>query len=63
MRPLRSRPLPCALALLLSGDGATAADIEALIGHVRDTVQERHGVRLDTEVQFLGEPLAGGAVP
>lgn len=48
---------------IINTGGATAADIEALIGHVRDTVQERHGVRLDTEVQFLGEPLAGGAVP
>ena len=48
---------------IITTGGATAADIEALIGHVRDTVQERHGVRLDTEVQFLGEPLAGGAVP
>ena len=47
---------------IINTGGATAADIEALIGHVRDTVQERHGVRLDTEVQFLGEPLAGGAV-
>ena len=48
---------------IINTGGATAADIEALIGHVRDTVQERHGVRLDAEVQFLGEPLAGGAVP
>ena len=47
---------------IINTGGATAADIEALIGHVRDTVQARHGVRLDTEVQFLGEPLAGGAV-
>lgn len=53
---------------IINTGGATAADIEALIGHVRDTVQERHGVRLETEVQFLGEPLAGppgsaGAAP
>ena len=48
---------------IINTGGATAADIEALIGHVRDTVQERHGVRLDTEVQFLGEPLAGPAGP
>jgi UDP-N-acetylmuramate dehydrogenase len=46
---------------IINTGGATAADIEALIGHVRETVQSRHGVRLDTEVQFLGEPLAGPA--
>jgi UDP-N-acetylmuramate dehydrogenase len=46
---------------IINTGGATAADIEALIGQVRDTVEARHGVRLDTEVQFLGEPLARGA--
>jgi UDP-N-acetylmuramate dehydrogenase len=39
---------------------ATAADIEALIGHVRDTVEQVHGVRLVPEVHVLGEPLADG---
>lgn len=43
--------------------GATAADIEALIGHVRDTVLARHGIQLDTEVQFLGEPLPAPSGP
>ena len=47
---------------IINTGGATAADIEALIHHVRDTVLARHGVRLDTEVQFVGEPLAAGAV-
>jgi len=49
---------------IINTGGATAADIEALIQHVRDTVLARHGLRLDTEVQFLGErlaPAAGGA--
>lgn len=46
---------------IINTGGATAADIEALIQHVRDTVLACHGVRLDTEVQFLGEPLATGA--
>lgn len=50
---------------IINTGGATAADIEALIEHVRATVQVRHGIRLDTEVQFLGEPLpvatGGGA--
>ena len=46
---------------IINTGGATAADIEALIRKVRDVVQARHGVRLDTEVQIIGEPLAGGA--
>lgn len=48
---------------IINTGGATAADIEALINRVRDTVLARHGIQLDTEVQFLGEPLAGGAAP
>jgi UDP-N-acetylmuramate dehydrogenase len=49
---------------IINTGGATAADIETLINQVRDTVLARHGIRLETEVQFLGEPLpaaAGGA--
>ena len=46
---------------IINTGGASAADIEALIQHVRDTVLARHGVRLETEVQFIGEPLAAGA--
>lgn len=34
---------------------ARAADIEAVIGHVRDEVASRTGVILETEVQVLGE--------
>lgn len=45
---------------IINTGGATAADIEALIGRVRDAVEARHGIRLDTEVQIVGEPLAGG---
>jgi UDP-N-acetylmuramate dehydrogenase len=46
---------------IINTGGATAADIEALIGHVRDTVESRYGVRLETEVQVVGEPLASPA--
>jgi UDP-N-acetylmuramate dehydrogenase len=46
---------------IINTGGATAADVEALIERVRDTVQARHGVQLDTEVQIVGERLAGGA--
>jgi len=35
---------------------ATAADIEALIEHVRATVQATTGVALETEVRIVGEP-------
>ena len=37
---------------------ATAADIEALIGHVQKTVQERCGVLLEREVRIIGESNA-----
>jgi UDP-N-acetylmuramate dehydrogenase len=46
---------------IINTGGATATDIEALIGHVRDTVLARFGVRLEPEVQIVGEPAAGGA--
>lgn len=36
---------------------ATAADIEGLIEEVRETVQRRSGVRLETEVRILGRAL------
>ncbi|MGH8495326.1 MAG: UDP-N-acetylmuramate dehydrogenase [Gammaproteobacteria bacterium] len=35
---------------------ATAAQIEALIGHIIETVEREHGVRLETEVRIVGEP-------
>jgi UDP-N-acetylmuramate dehydrogenase len=40
---------------------ATAADIEALIGHVQATVEKAHGVRLVPEVHVLGDPLPAEA--
>lgn len=46
---------------IINTGGATAADIEALIRKVQSTVESRHGVRLETEVQIIGEPLAGHA--
>jgi UDP-N-acetylmuramate dehydrogenase len=41
---------------IVNTGGASAADVEALIDHVRDTVEERHGVRLKLEVHIVGEP-------
>ncbi len=35
--------------------GATALDIELLIGHMRETVQQKQGVLLQQEVKVLGE--------
>jgi len=35
---------------------ARAADIEAVIEHVRGTVQALHGLKLETEVRIVGEP-------
>ena len=37
------------------GGAARAADIEALIAHVRDTVRARTGVELEPEVRVIGE--------
>jgi UDP-N-acetylmuramate dehydrogenase len=34
---------------------ATAADLEQLIHHVRDTVMQRFGIHLNTEVRIVGE--------
>lgn len=39
--------------------GATALDIELLIKHMRDTVQEKQGVLLQQEVKVLGELETG----
>lgn len=38
---------------------ATAADIEALIGHVREVVRERFGVELESEVRVVGDAEEG----
>jgi UDP-N-acetylmuramate dehydrogenase len=35
---------------------ATAADVEALISHIRATVEDRHGIQLELEVHIVGEP-------
>jgi UDP-N-acetylmuramate dehydrogenase len=35
---------------------ATSADLEKLIGHVREIVEREHGVRLNTEVRIMGAP-------
>ncbi len=41
---------------ILNDGDATAADVERLIEHVRETVAARHGVLLRPEVRVLGEP-------
>ena len=40
---------------IINAGGARAADIEALIYHVRDRVEREQGVRLETEVRIVGE--------
>jgi len=42
---------------IINDGAASAADIEALIVHVRDTVERLHGVRLVPEVQIVGESM------
>ena len=37
-------------------DDVKAADIEAIIAHVRAVVRERTGIDLEPEVQVMGEP-------
>jgi UDP-N-acetylmuramate dehydrogenase len=51
---------------ILNGGAATAADIEALIAHVRAVVERERGVRLEPEVHIVGEPsdqASDGAAP
>jgi UDP-N-acetylmuramate dehydrogenase len=43
---------------IINDKGATAADIENLIAAVRETVEEKTGVRLLTEVCIIGKPDA-----
>ena len=40
---------------IVHGGTASAADIERLIEHVRDAVEEHSGVRLELEIRILGE--------
>jgi UDP-N-acetylmuramate dehydrogenase len=42
---------------ILTDDTATAADVEALIVHVRQLVKESTGVELQTEVKIVGESV------
>ncbi|GFE88726.1 UDP-N-acetylmuramate dehydrogenase [Steroidobacter agaridevorans] len=47
-------------ANFIVNDGtASAADIEQLIRHVQQTVEQKHGVRLNTEVRIVGEVKHG----
>jgi UDP-N-acetylmuramate dehydrogenase len=39
---------------IINHGNATADDLERLIGHVQDTVERQHGVRLQTEVRIMG---------
>ncbi|MBV9696646.1 MAG: UDP-N-acetylmuramate dehydrogenase [Gammaproteobacteria bacterium] len=41
---------------IINHGAATAADVERLIGHVRETVAARHGIALTPEVRIVGEP-------
>jgi UDP-N-acetylmuramate dehydrogenase len=43
---------------IINRDNATAADIEALIAHVKQTVFETHGVELVHEVRMVGEAVS-----
>jgi UDP-N-acetylmuramate dehydrogenase len=41
--------------IFVNADNASAADVCALIEHVRTTVEEQTGYRLETEIDFVGE--------
>jgi UDP-N-acetylmuramate dehydrogenase len=41
---------------MINHGNATADDLERLIGHVQETVERQHGVRLQTEVRIMGAP-------
>jgi UDP-N-acetylmuramate dehydrogenase len=38
-----------------SGGAATASDYHALVRHVQATVDERFGIALEPEIEFIGE--------
>lgn len=40
---------------IVNVDNATASEYIALVAHVRDTVREKFGIELETEVKFIGE--------
>ena len=40
---------------IVNDKGATARDIETLINHIQNTVKDRFGIDLDTEVRIIGE--------
>ena len=40
---------------VINRGGATSTDILNLIKHIQDTVYEKHGVKLETEVKIIGE--------
>ena len=40
---------------IISNEQTTAADVEALIEHIRNTVAEKFAVELETEVRIIGE--------
>ncbi len=40
---------------VVNNGGATAADVMAVINHVRETVFEKKGVKLETEIKLIGE--------
>ena len=40
---------------IVNDKGATARDIETLIKHIQNTVKDRFGIDLDTEVRIIGE--------
>ena len=41
---------------IISGDGASAADVEQLVSYVQQTVADQHGVELIREVRIVGDP-------
>ena len=43
---------------IVNHGGATATDVLALIERARAKVEDETGIRLETEVRILGEPLA-----
>jgi UDP-N-acetylmuramate dehydrogenase len=45
---------------IVTEQGATAADVEALIAEIRSRVAARHDVVLETEVRVVGSPGKGG---
>ncbi|WP_409292124.1 UDP-N-acetylmuramate dehydrogenase [Peribacillus sp. SCS-37] len=44
---------------IVNAGGATAEDVLALIQHIKDTIFDKYGVKMETEVEIIGRKIEG----